>query len=54
MSGIFNYCLFSVVRLSIPVLDTEVSDNVRYSKTIMLILIFCLAVLIVYRARGIV
>lgn len=36
------------------VLDTEVSDNVRYSKTIMLILIFCLAVLIVYRARGIV
>ena len=41
-------------RVDVPVLDTEVSDNVRYSKTIMLILIFCLAVLIVYRARGIV
>lgn len=41
-------------RADVPVLDTEVSDNVRYSKTIMLILIFCLAVLIVYRARGIV
>ena len=41
-------------RVDVPVLDTEVSDNVRYSKTIMLILIFCLAVLIVYRVRGIV
>lgn len=41
-------------RVDVPVLDTEVSDNVRYSKTIMLILIFCLAVLIVYRAREIV
>lgn len=41
-------------RVDVPVLDTEVSDNVRYSKTIMLILIFCLAVLIVYRAHGIV
>lgn len=41
-------------RVDVPVLDTEVSDNVRYSKTIMLILIFRLAVLIVYRARGIV
>lgn len=41
-------------RVDVPVLDTEVSDNVRYSKTIMLILIFCVAVLIVYRARGIV
>lgn len=41
-------------RVDVPVLDTEVSDNVRYSKTIMLILIFCLAVLIVYRARRIV
>lgn len=41
-------------RVDVPVLDTEVSDNVQYSKTIMLILTFCLAVLIVYRARGIV
>lgn len=48
-TGVLRYA-----RVDVPVLDTEVSDNVRYSKTIMLILIFCLAVLIVYRARGIV
>lgn len=39
-------------RADVPVLDTEVSDNVRYSKTIMLILIFCLAVLIIYRVHA--
>lgn len=48
-TGVLRY-----VRADVPVLDAEVSNNVQYSKTIMLILIFCLVVLIVYRARGIV
>lgn len=45
-TGVLHY-----ERVDVPVLDTEVSDNVRLSKTILLILIFCLAVLIVYRAH---
>lgn len=39
-------------RADVPVLDTEVSNHVWYSKTISLILIFCLAVLIVYRVHA--
>lgn len=39
-------------RADVPVLDTEVSNYVWYSKTISLILIFCLAVLIVYRVHA--
>lgn len=39
-------------RADVPVLDTEVRDNVRYSKTVSLILILCLAVLIIYRVHA--
>lgn len=39
-------------RADVPVLDTEVRNNVKYSKIISLMLVLCLAVLIIYRVHA--
>lgn len=39
-------------RVDVPVLDTEVRNNVKYSKIISLMLVLCLAVLIIYRVHA--